>query len=52
MEPDQPEADVIDQLRPVDDEDIDPAGGPVPLEADPTDVLEQQAIVPLDQDEP
>lgn len=42
-----PDADVAEQLRPVEDDD-DPVGDPggLPLEANPADVAEQREVVP------
>lgn len=54
-----PDADVVEQQRPVDDLDDEPAiDGPptdpdgLPAEADPADVADQRTIVPQDMDEP
>jgi hypothetical protein len=52
-----PDADVVDQQRTVDDGEDDPAGDEpgvdaLPPEADPADVAEQRMIVPQDIDEP
>lgn len=53
-----PDADVVEQQRTVDDLDDDPAvdatADPdgLPAEADPADVAEQRMIVPQDIDEP
>ena len=62
MDPEQPEADVVDQQHFVDDPDHDDHDSPAadrfgtadafPSEADPADVAEQRAIVPQDIDEP
>lgn len=62
MDPEQPEADVVEQQHLVDDgdpDDHDTAAADrfgdadaFPSEADPADVAEQRAIVPQDIDEP
>jgi hypothetical protein len=53
-----PDADVVEQLHPVDDPDGDggddggdDAGGALPPEADPADVADQRRAVPQDADE-
>lgn len=49
-----PDADVAEQLQPVDDDesaDIAEDPGDVPLEADPADVAEQREVVPDFDDE-
>jgi hypothetical protein len=49
-----PDADVAEQLQPVDDDDdadIVEDPGSLPLEADPADVAEQREVVPEDDDE-
>jgi hypothetical protein len=52
-----PDADVVEQQRSVDDLEDDPAADVttadgLPAEADPADVAEQRMIVPQDIDEP
>ncbi|HET6257573.1 hypothetical protein [Pseudonocardia sp.] len=44
-----PDADVVEQLTPIEDDDDaveDPSG--LPLEADPADVAEQRQVVPVE----
>jgi hypothetical protein len=48
-----PDADVVEQLTPIEDDDDaveDPSE--LPLEADPADVAEQRQVVPEYDDEP
>jgi hypothetical protein len=47
-----PDADVVEQLTPIEDDDPveDPSG--LPLEADPADVAEQRQVIPEYDDEP
>jgi hypothetical protein len=49
-----PDADVAEQLQPVNDDDgadIVEDPGSLPLEADPADVAEQREVVPEDDEE-
>lgn len=49
LDPEAPEADLAEQLRPLRAEDEEPV--PVPLEADPADVAEQHRQVELDEED-